>query len=86
MEVVVKLAQQEVFFDGDLVHPSLLLVGLMSFPPQAEEQRPLQRAQQKLFPLKPHEQRGRRHAACARPKRKIAEKLGPGTLDVVRNS
>src|SRR6267378_3945605 len=66
----------------DLVHPSLLLVGLMSFPPQADEQRPLQRAQQKLFPLKPHEQRGRRHAAYARPKRKIAEKLGPGTLDV----
>jgi hypothetical protein len=51
MKVVVKLAQQEVFFDGDLVHPALLLVGPMSFPLQANEQRSLQRAQQKIISL-----------------------------------
>jgi hypothetical protein len=44
----------------------------------------MQRAQQKVFLLKPYVPRRRQQTACARPELKIAEKLGPGTLDVVR--
>jgi hypothetical protein len=40
----------------------------------------------KVFPLKPHDHCRHQQAARGRPKLKIAEKLDPGTLDVVKIS